>query len=82
MKSINFLYRKMIYTMTMRKLETEFVKEFRSLLKPMKKELRTQLLINRNTRDIVRDVFVKHDIKDNFKDILLNKLVKALNGGK
>lgn len=64
----------------MKHLEREFVKEFRELLQPMKKEIRAQMEIKRNPRHIVKEVFAKYDLSNNFKKILLDKLTRALNG--
>lgn len=60
-------------------LEREFVREFRKMMQPIKRKVREQLESGGDTKNTIRDEFKRHDISNRLKNMLLDKMLRALN---
>lgn len=66
--------------MQAKKLEKEFVGEFRKLTAAMKADFIRQLKAGRRPQDVTREVFKKHDVPGKLKQMISSKMVRAFNG--
>jgi DNA-directed RNA polymerase subunit F len=66
-----------------KKLYPEFVKQYRSFMAPVKKDIRSKIahLKPRDIDKIVRDIFKRHNVRVKFKESVLSVAETSLKMG-